>query len=126
MIPAVPMIEAVGAEQGDLVGDVPHGQSIGLADELDAIHDPLAGEHILVVEAKLFGEEGRREIVVGLADQLVRFRARDTLPAIHGVVDEKGPVDPAIAALAILDPDQGVVQAVEKRRQLQAAPGAVS
>ena len=42
--------------------------------------------------------------------------------AIHGIVEQKRPVDPAIAAVAILDPDQDVFHAVEKLGQLQQIP----
>ena len=34
---------------------------------------------------------------------------------IHGMVEKKGPIDPTIAAVAILDPSQDILEAVEQR-----------
>jgi hypothetical protein len=39
--------------------------------------------------------------------------------AIHRIPDLKSSIDPAIPAIAILDPDQNVWHAVEKRSQLK-------
>ena len=47
-------------QRADLVGDVPDCLTIGLTHHLDAVHDSIPGEHVLVVQAKLIGQEGRR------------------------------------------------------------------
>ncbi len=119
VIPAVPMTVPDVVDQGDLVGDIPHGPSVGLDDQLDAIDDPLARQHMLVIDAELIGQEGRREVIVGLADDVAQVRRCPVVPAVEGIVDEEGPIDPVIAAVAILDPGQDVVQAVEERGQLE-------
>ena len=104
----------VGGKKRDLVGDVPDGLPIGLADHFDPVHDPLAGEHLFVVQTKLIGQERRRQVVVGLADDVFHACVGLALLAIHLVVEQKCPVDPAIAAVAILDPYQRIFHAVEK------------
>ena len=108
----------INVDKGDFVGDVPHCQTIGLADQLDAVHDSRPGQHILVIQAKLIGQKSRREVVVRLSKKVYRASTWLALAAIQSIVDQKSPIDPAIAAFAILDPDQDIFQAVEKRGQL--------
>ena len=59
VMPAVPMIEPSAVEERNLVGDVPDRASIGLANHFDPVHDPLPGEHMLIIQAKLVGQKGR-------------------------------------------------------------------
>ena len=50
---------SIAAQERDLVRDVPDRLTIRLADHLDAIHDSIPGQHVLIVQAKLIGQEGR-------------------------------------------------------------------
>ena len=118
-----PLRDSRGADDGpvrvgerDFVGYVPDRHSLGLADQLNAIDDPLAGQHLLIIQAILIGEEGRRQVVIGLADNVFRASACVASGPIHRVVDPKSPIDPEIAAIAVLDPYQSVFDGVEQRR----------
>ena len=85
----------VGIDEGDLVGHVPDRQPIGLADELDAVDDPVPGQHVLIVQAELIGQEGRREVVVGLPEDASRAGADPASMAPRVIADQERPVDPA-------------------------------
>ena len=105
--------QPVVVDQRDLVGDVPNRQSVGLADQLDPVDDLPSRQHILVVEAELIGEESRRQVVVGLTDDVPRVGTRPAAAVIERVVDEESPIDPLIPPGLILDPDLDVVHTVE-------------
>ena len=105
----------VRVHEGNLVRDVPEGRAIGLANQLNPVHDPLAGQHVLVIQPKLIGQEGRREIIVGLSENVCTTCACIARVVIHGIVDQKSPVYPAIASLAILDPGLHVFHEIEER-----------
>ncbi len=107
-------------DEGNLVGDVPDGQPVRLANHFDAVDDPFAGQHIFVINPELVGQEGRGQIIVGLSHDVLRVWAwLAGVATIHRIVEQKRPVDPAIAAVAIFDPDQDIFDAVEKLGQLQ-------
>jgi hypothetical protein len=114
--------DARGADDGpvrvckwDFVGDVPNRQSLGLANQFNAVHDPFPGEYIFVIQAILVGQEDGRQVVIGLAENAFRAGVCLASRPSHGIVNQKRPIDPAIAAIAVLDPYQGVLDAIEKR-----------
>lgn len=111
--------------QRDLVGDVPHGAAVRVDDQLDPVDDPAAGQNGFIVDVELIRQEGRREVVVRLADRVGPLGSR-TMPFVEGVIDEEGPIDPGIPAVAILDPGEDIVQPVEESGQLEQVPRAVS
>jgi hypothetical protein len=61
---------------------------------------------LVIVESILVCQMGGGEVVIGASDYIIK--------ALDRVVKEKPPIDPAIAAFAILDPALDTVHDVEK------------
>jgi len=84
----------------------PSGRPVEAADEFDAAVHGLAPQYALVVESILVSEMGGGEVVIGAAHHIIK--------SLDRVVEEKPPIDPAIAAFAILDPALDTVHDIEK------------
>ena len=75
-----------------------------MADLLDTIHDPFACEHMLIVQAKLIGQIGRRQVIVGFSKNVCKATGFLGCGALQGIASKKSPVHPPVATIAVLDP----------------------
>ena len=73
---------------------------------------------LFIIKAKLVSQKRRREIVVGLPDDLTVV-SHPVIVLTQREVEAKRAIDPAIAAFTILDPDLNLFKRVEEIGQLQ-------
>src|SRR5580765_1420109 len=103
----------------DFVSDVPGERLIRLANQLNAVDDAIAGQHILVIQAILIGEKGGGPVIIRLAENAVGFMSLVTHMTVCRIHQENGTIYPGVSALTIFDPGAHILDKVEELGKLQ-------
>ena len=79
----------------------------------------MAGQNLFVIVSELIGQERRREIVVGLAENTLDSNKLVPALVIESVLDEERAIDPQIAALPILHPCEHVGKGIQQLGEMR-------
>jgi hypothetical protein len=107
------------SEQGDLVGHLPAGGAIMPAKWLDAIHDSIARQDVVVIQLILVGQNRGANVMVRLPENVVDSVAVLRGRAMSGSHHDDRAVHPEKATFPVLCPGEYIVDVVEQFGELK-------